>query len=192
MAGSSSWEQSEQLPKGPLDLCKIAVIGVTVRDEEKRLIRIIHELGGIYASDVKADTFCALVKKVGPQHKAIITHKIPAVDLQWLSDCRRSLRNLSFDNYIVKPLIGLVICCTGYTNEERNLIEKCTTENGGEFSSKMNRETCTHLITEEEDPSTTSKYAYAKVWRTVQIVTMKWLTDCKKQKSTYSCNSEVI
>ena len=49
----------------------------------------------------------------------------------------------------------------------------------------MSRETCTHLITEEVDPSPTSKYAYAKLWNSVQIVAMKWLTDCKKLKSEY-------
>ena len=168
----------------PLDQCQIGVIGVIIPDEEKRIIRIIKELGGTYISQVKSDTFCVLVKKVGPQHSAIQTHQTPAVDLQWLWDCRSYRRKLAFDKYYAKPLIGLVVCCTGYTNEERSFIEECIVGNGGEFSSKMCRETCTHLITEEEDTNPKSKYAYARVWRTVQIVTLKWLTECKRRKST--------
>ena len=168
----------------PLEQCKIGVIGVIIPDEEERIIRIIKELGGTYTPAVQSDTYCVLVKKVGPQHGAIQTHNIPAVDLQWLWDCRHYRRKLNFQKYYAKPLIGLVISCTGYTNEERSFIEECIIDNGGAFSSKMIRETCTHLITEDEDKSPTSKYAYAKVWRTVQIVTLKWLTECKLRKCT--------
>ena len=168
--------------KYPLENCSISVIGVDVSDQEKRIIRIIEELGGTYSPRVTNDVFCVLVKRVGSQHNAIEKYKIACVDLQWLWDCRSYRRRVSFDQYFAKPFIGLSVSCTGYTNEERNHIQNCVIENGGEFSSKMSRETCTHLITEEEDPSPTSKYAYAKLWRTVQIVTMKWLTDCNKQK----------
>jgi twin BRCT domain/BRCA1 C Terminus (BRCT) domain len=166
----------------PLDKCIICVIGVTVPEELSRISRIISELGGTCSPRVTDEVYCVLVKKVGPQHNAIEAFNTPAIELQWLWDCRSYHRKLSFEQYYAKPFIGLCISCTGYTNDERNLIEKCVTENGGEFSSKMSRETCTHLITEEEDPSSTSKFAYAKLWRTVQIVTMKWLTECKKKK----------
>ena len=168
--------------KYPLENCAISVIGVDIPDQEKRIIRIIEELGGTYSPRVTSEVFCVLVKRVGSQHNAIQTLNIPSVDLQWLWDCRSYRRKVSFDQYYAKPFIGLCVSCTGYTNEERNHIEKLVCENGGNFSSKMSRETCTHLMTEEEDPSPTSKYAYAKLWRTVQIVTMKWLTDCHKQK----------
>ena len=172
-----------QLP--PLTNCIISVIGVSIPDEEKRIIRIIKELGGTFSSIVTDSVFCALTKKLGFQNNAIKEYEIPTIELQWLWDCRAYRRKLPFDQYYAKPFIGLTISCTGYTNDERNLIEDCVIENGGAFSSKMSRETCTHLITEEEDSSPTSKFAYARLWRTVQIVTMKWLTDCKKSKCAY-------
>ena len=185
----------------PLEQCKLSVVGVSDPDEEKRIVRIIKELGGTHSSMVDGDTYCVLMKKVGHQYKAINTHKTPVVELQWLWDCRSYQRKLNFDKYYAKPLIGLVISCTGYETDIKELIVKCVTESGGEFSSRMSRETCTHLITEEVDPSPTSKYAYAKLWNSVQIVTMKWLTDCKKNKSTcmstsctfnYNENDEIV
>ena len=169
----------------PLDQCILSIVGVSDPDEEKRIIRIIKELGGTYSPKVQIGTYCVLMKKVGAQHKAIQEYQTPVVELQWLWDCRSYQRKLSFDKYYAKPLIGLNISCTGYEADVKELIMKCITESGGEFSSRMSRETCTHLITEEVDPSPTSKYAYAKLWNSVQIVTMKWLTDCKKLKSEY-------
>jgi hypothetical protein len=85
--------------KHPLENCAVSVIGVDVPDQEKRIIRIIEELGGTYSPRVTNDVFCVLVKRVGSQHNAIQKYKIPCVDLQWLWDCRSYRRRVSFDQY---------------------------------------------------------------------------------------------
>jgi hypothetical protein len=164
-----------------LHQCKICVLGVTDHDEEKRIIRIIKELGGLYCSQITDDIFCAIIKKAGSHnHKKVQALKIPAVELNWLWDCRSGHIKLPLDRYLIRPFIGLVICCTGYAPEDRELIQRIVTDCGGEFSLGM-RQTCTHLIAEDEDPS--SKYTSAKNWRTVQIVTIQWLRECEKSKS---------
>jgi hypothetical protein len=45
----------------------------------------------------------------------------------------------------------LVICCTGYDQEDKEIMTKFIQDNDGEYSPKILKETCTHLIIGLED-----------------------------------------
>ena len=150
--------------------------------EERSLTSLIKELGGKLSSELDTgETLCLLVRKVGSdKHKAAQRHNIPAVEVEWLRDCKREKQRLSFDSYSVRPFLGLSISCTGYNAEVRFMIQKTVEENGGEFMATMVKEKCTHLIAEEVGEG---KYAHAKSWGTVHIVTKQWLDDCHRKKT---------
>ena len=58
-------------------------------------------------------------------------------------------------------------------------------DNGGQFSGKMNRSECTHLLI---DTNTGEKYNKAMQWKTVKVVPFNWLLACNK-KVCFGSNS---
>ena len=163
-----------------LDSCNISSSGVSSK-EERKIASLVNELGGTYSSDLFSNTFCLLVKRVGTKKQQIaISSSVPTIEFKWLEDCKSAKKRLEFTNYLVRPFLGLCICCTGYSPEERFIIQKIVEENGGVYSSTLVRDKVTHLIAEEA--SDEGKFAFAKMWGNVHIVTKKWIDDCVSSK----------
>ena len=162
---------------------QICVTGVT-SVEEKGIRQVIAELGGEFTTAMaKGETSCLLVRKVGSEkHRKALDWNVPTVEVQWLKDCKNSNKALPFDNYLVRPFLGLNVSCTGYEAEERFLIQKTVEENGGAFSATMVKDKCTHLVAEAVGEGAGNKYTVAKSWGNVHIVTKKWVEDCHEAK----------
>jgi topoisomerase (DNA) II binding protein 1 len=80
------------------------------------------------------------------------------------------------DRYKIQPLKGCNVCLTGYTDRRfRDSISKKVEENGGKYYADLIEGKCTHLLAKEPKGP---KYEHAVQWKSVKIVSAKWLTDC--------------
>lgn len=159
----------------PLRGVKICLTGIS-SNEERKFKQCISTLGGIFSNNLTKDSSCLLVKKVGSKkYQAALDLNIPVLQLEWLNDCFSTFSMLPMDAYRAKPFTGLAFSSTGYSVEDRSAIQHLIAENGGINCEKMAQDICTHLIALT---SGSDKYKAAKQWKTVQVVSRRWLDDC--------------
>jgi len=159
---------------------------------EQQILNTVISLGGEVYDDLIEDVYCVLFKRVGSfMYQAALTHNIPCVDLQWLTDCHNFQSLLPLNDYLVKPLTGLSISFTGFTAEQLHEMKELVTSLGGTNCEKMavvdgtrDISNCSHLIAMElkksEEPS--KKIEAARRWKAINIVTRGWLNACATER----------
>ena len=114
-----------------------------------------------------------------------VRNNIPVVLPDWVDFVYDSAKNGSLSitddcqlqDYIVPVFAGCVITASGFSYEVRMQISQIVTNNGGRFSGSMERADCTHLVI---NSNTGEKYRKAMEWKTVKVVTLKWLMKCSE------------
>lgn len=161
---------------------KICLTGFVSKMELLKMINIVNRLGGVYAEKVAVDATCMIVNRVGGKDfKLGCQLKLTLVDVQWLHDCLQQNAALKMKNYPVKVFAGLIITCTQLIPEERANLQQIVEENGGTYSSRLVKDTVTHLIAKE---AAGEKFCYAKLWNNVHVVDMKWVEECVRMKGS--------
>ena len=159
----------------PFKGLKICVTGVT-GEEESKYKKLIESLGGKLSRDFSKDCYCLLVKKVGSKkYQVAYDINIPCLTVQWLIDCYDRKTLLNYNTYIVKPFEGLSFVISGYTPEERYILQQLIVSNNGINNNKLTQTNCTHLIALT---SNSDKYKAAKYWNNIHIVNKKWIYEC--------------
>jgi hypothetical protein len=159
---------------------KLSFEGFT-EEETQKLRGVTHSLGATYFPEFKSQLSCLIVKKIGgPLSARCYIETIPVVKVQWLLDCSKQKKYLSFDDYFAGAFQGLVISCTGYELEERRLLKKVVEEEGGIFSKDLKRGETTHLVCAKAEGA---KYSTALLWGDVFVVNQQWIEVCLRVKS---------
>jgi hypothetical protein len=154
----------------------VSVTGVN-SSEERTIKATLKALGGSFHENLTEDTTCLIVKKVGSaKYRAACNQlNIPVVVMKWLRDCKTSNQLMKYEKYNAPPLLGLTICCTQISPEDRHVLQCDVEAHGAEFSADLCENKCTHLIAMEAKGD---KYNAAKMWGNVHIVNTKWVGDC--------------
>uniref|UniRef100_A0AC35FSL4 BRCT domain-containing protein n=1 Tax=Panagrolaimus sp. PS1159 TaxID=55785 RepID=A0AC35FSL4_9BILA len=90
--------------------------------------------------------------------------------------------NIPLGDYMIKVFTGCFMTTSGFNGDQRLKISQLVRQHGGEFSGSMAQQTCTHLVI---DSNTGEKYRKAVEWKTVKIVTLKWLMKCAESGVRY-------
>ena len=100
----------------------------------------------------------------------------PVVTFAWLRDSAEAGELLPVEEvgHIPKAFLGLCVCVTGYTQDERTELEALVTKNGGLYMSDLVKGKCTHLVA---SGTTSGKYTHAKKWDGIKIVSREWVTE---------------
>ena len=100
----------------------------------------------------------------------------PVVTFAWLRDSAEAGELLPVEEvgHIPKAFLGLCVCVTGYTQDERTELEELVTKNGGLYMSDLVKGKCTHLVA---SGTTSGKYTHAKKWDGIKIVSREWVTE---------------
>ncbi len=160
---------------GPLEGIQVSNTGVS-SGEENWIKATVESLGGQFNENLDEKTTCLIAKKVGSEkYRAACTHfKIPVVSMQWLKECRKNNKLMKYSYYGVE-FLGLTVCCTQLSLEDRYELERKLEEHGAKYRSDLKEDECTHLIAIEAEGD---KYTAAKAWGNVNIVSTEWVDEC--------------
>uniref|UniRef100_A0A7E4VJA1 DNA topoisomerase 2-binding protein 1 n=1 Tax=Panagrellus redivivus TaxID=6233 RepID=A0A7E4VJA1_PANRE len=165
----------------------ITCTGLTA-DERKTLATKIKHMGGVFSGSM-SDTTTHLIamecNSTSEKYRLARKFKLPVVTPEWVNVIYQDalggeMRDAKAfaELYLVPLFTNCVVTCSGVSHDERLKIAKLIQQHGGVFSGEMNRESCTHLLTNSK---TGVKFKKAKEWGTVNIVIVKWLSACLAQ-----------
>jgi hypothetical protein len=192
-----SIEKNVKIPKSPKPLlamyCANFNATVTGLDFEERtsVFEKIDALGGVSSGTMTARTTHLFAHTCDPKsekyQRAIKENKL-IVSPAWLDFVLETTKNeelcsfVPYGTFKIKVLTGCVITSSKFDSDQNLKISKLVRQHGGQFSGTMAQQTCTHLVI---DSIIGEKYQKAKEWKTVKIVTLKWLMQCAETGIRY-------
>ncbi|KAK3788086.1 hypothetical protein RRG08_009018 [Elysia crispata] len=157
------------------------------RSIREDITRKVHLMGGDVDSNLTADITHLVAGEVGSNKylvavqngKVVMTKEW--VDAVWDSsqDKHISASDEVFQKYVCPPFLGLTVCVSGFSSNERNKMRNFVMRGGGKYSGELKMNECTHLVVKEAKGA---KYEAAKNWK-IRIVKDCWLYESMdKQK----------
>ena len=131
----------------------------------------------LFTADKPFD-YCVAKTTNSRKYELARTLSKPVVTAEWLRDSAAKGELLPLDDpataqgYRPPAFMGLCVCVTGFTQDERAAIEAKVVANGAVYTSDLVKGRCTHLIASN---TTSSKYKHASKWDGVQIVNHRWV-----------------
>uniref|UniRef100_F1KQE3 DNA topoisomerase 2-binding protein 1 n=1 Tax=Ascaris suum TaxID=6253 RepID=F1KQE3_ASCSU len=185
----------ERLPKWThpilsmtLNNCVVCFTGIDhdIRDSKTDWIM---QMNGTVSKDFNCDVTHLVAKDCDPssqKYVAAVKSGIPVLSMEWIGKAwDAALRGYTtwfgdediYSEYRLKIFTDCVITCSGLSSAERMTISQIVKVNGGVFTPEMERNRCTHLLT---DKNSGEKYRKARQWGwdCVKIVRVKWLDKC--------------
>ena len=150
---------------------------------QREIVELAHALGAIVDSKFAADKpFDYCIAKTTNSRKYELARALskPVVTSAWLRDSATAGELLPLDDpatargYCPPAFMGLCVCVTGYSQDERADIEAKVVGRGGAYTSDLVKGRCTHLVASN---TTSSKYKHASKWEGVSIVNRKWIEE---------------
>ncbi|KAH8653498.1 hypothetical protein BX600DRAFT_81073 [Xylariales sp. PMI_506] len=168
-------------------------------DQRTEIADRTHDLGGVHKYDLTPDVTHLIVGEYDtpkyrhvarerPDVKAMAAGWIDAVRDLWMADQEIDFAKLEAENQLKpfetsgglpsstvpeeKDRRRLLVCLTGFEDQERQYIEETVKANGGEYIGDLSRKV-THLIVYKPEGK---KYQAAKNWNII-TVSLEWLND---------------
>lgn len=154
--------------------------------EIRKALSIIQEqansLGATFTEVVTSTVTHLICNRAGSaEHRAICEHnaglasadRVLVVKKAWLETCVSASLHVSAQPYILPPLTGMVVCCSGLSVAEKGLVEKICSDLGAQYTKTLDNE-CTHLISNTTEGK---KYDFAASYNII-IVRQKWIHEC--------------
>ncbi|OAJ38315.1 hypothetical protein BDEG_22262 [Batrachochytrium dendrobatidis JEL423] len=159
----------------------VCVSGLSEPDRNIVEQRVI-ELGGKFTGSFTTHVTHLISSSTSTdKYKVALELGVPIISPQWVS-CLESNNDIEpFNNYLLPPFKGILVCVSGFPTEVRQEIEQRVMELGGAFTLVLSKD-CTHLIC--LSPSG-RKYEFAKEWK-LDVVSIDWLNECCKQRGRVS------
>ncbi|GFS20647.1 DNA topoisomerase 2-binding protein 1 [Elysia marginata] len=157
------------------------------RPVREEITRKVHLMGGDVDSNLTADVTHLVAGEVGSNKYLVAVDNGKAVmtkgwvDAVWESsqDKHISASDETFQKYLCPPFLGLTICVSGFSSNQRNKMRNFVMRGGGKYSGELKMNECTHLVVKEAKGA---KYEAAKNWK-IRIVKDGWLYESMdKQK----------
>ena len=148
---------------------------------QREIIGLADSLGATVDMFFTADKpfdYCVAKTTNSRKYELARTLFKPVVTAEWLRDSAAKGELLPLDDpatakgYRPPAFMGLCVCVTGFTQDERAAIEAKVVANGAVYTSDLVKGRCTHLIASN---TTSSKYKHASKWDGVQIVNHRWV-----------------
>ena len=200
--------------KPALHDCVITACTMEDLDELKEIENKVKLLGGIFSVDICDGLTHLICKEAGTnKHRRVCLdnskkekqNKVFIIKLGWLQQCFSASIKVNEGPYLVPPLYGFEICCTGLEAGEKSIIEKISQDAGAQYSRILGTN-CTHLICESPIGK---KYEFALKEPSIRIVRPKWIHECGRlhtlvdetpyllhpdgdKDPTVSCGTEVL
>ncbi len=174
------------LPSGPKPLPGMSIcffITLASADQATRIQNIALTLGAKVTRDISRTTTNYVVTDcVGtPLYRDAMTLQLPIVQARWIEQCfTKKTLIVNWEQFRVQIFQGLRFCSTQIPMNQLEPLLTSIQEQGGTYNGQLNKDETTHLIAEV---CSGPKYTAAKQWKTIRIVTIKWLEDCLKEKS---------
>ncbi|VDM46716.1 unnamed protein product [Toxocara canis] len=185
----------ERLPKWTHPILSVTlkecIISFTGIDQDVRQTKtdLIMKMNGAVSKDLNDKTTHLVARECNPssaKYLAATKSSIPVLSMEWVDKAwDAALKGYTvwfgekdvYNEYKLKIFTGCVITCSGLSSSERMTIAHIVKANGGVFSPEMERNRCTHLLT---DKNSGEKYRKAREWGwdCVKIVRVKWLDKC--------------
>uniref|UniRef100_A0A914PIE4 BRCT domain-containing protein n=1 Tax=Panagrolaimus davidi TaxID=227884 RepID=A0A914PIE4_9BILA len=192
-----SLTKTGKIPKSPKPLlamyCSNFIVTVTGLDleERKNVFDKIDALGGVSSGIMSKETthlFANMCDPKSEKYQRAVRDRIMIVSPAWVDFAYEAAKHGTLSNsipladHMIKVFTGCVMTASGFNGDQRLKISELVRQNGGEFSGSMAQQTCTHLVI---DSNTGEKYRKAVEWKTVKIVTLKWLIKCAESGIKY-------
>ncbi|RUS70584.1 hypothetical protein EGW08_021654 [Elysia chlorotica] len=149
------------------------------RSIREEITRKVHLMGGDVDSNLTADITHLVAGEVGSNKylvavqngKVIMTKEW--VDAVWEASQDKHISGSDevFNKHICPPFLGLTVCVSGFSSNERNKMRNFVMRGGGKYSGELKMNECTHLVVKEAKGA---KYEAAKNWK-IRIVKDSWL-----------------
>ncbi|XP_057532611.1 uncharacterized protein LOC130810527 [Amaranthus tricolor] len=169
-------KQKRALPKLGF-VCCLAMDSVKVltsgfrKEEKEKIEKMVIAMSGSFLNNASSDVSFVIVKNVmAGKYKWAVSKEKHIVTINWLNQCWVEHRLVPMESYRVPPFLGLVICVSRISGDERKVMEKLIIQNGGKYSAELTK-LCTHLICEIPEGD---KFKVANRWGDIYIVTRKW------------------
>ena len=154
------------------------------REKKDYIYRVVKWLGGDYTLDLTADVTHLIANKVGsPKYFAFIRLNKPIVTTAWIENVWQIAQSsyplpedliTSGSKFSLPIFTGLIICSSGFREDERRYFKQSAEKHGGSFTGQLRQNECTHLIVRDLQGD---KYEAAKQWGNVKIVAASWLIE---------------
>ncbi|KAH6581999.1 hypothetical protein BASA61_008746 [Batrachochytrium salamandrivorans] len=155
----------------------VCVSGLSEPDRnlvERRVVELGGQFTGCFTTHV---THLISSSTSTEKYRVALDLGVPIISPPWVS-CLESSDDIEpFENYLLPPFKGILVCVSGFPTEVRHEIEQRVMELGGAFTLVLSKD-CTHLIC--ISPSG-RKYEFAREWQ-LEIVSTEWLNECCKQR----------
>ena len=89
-----------------------------------------QELGGSFSRDFGDSVTHLIAACVGSPKYYAAVNKLPVILPEWVIVCHEQQRLLPTTLYPVPPFLGLSVCVTGLSVEQRENVRKIVTDNG--------------------------------------------------------------
>lgn len=140
-------------------------------------------MGGVASGNFSTETthLIATSCEPTPKYKAAIENGVVVIFPSWVDEFYDKAIQCDIHDepdgtkYVIPIFHNCVITCSGFDPGVRLTICNLIENNGGEFTTDMVHQTCTHLII---NSNTGKKYNTARTWGDIKIVTDKWLLKC--------------
>ena len=147
---------------------------------QREIKALIEKLGATFGDqDFTAASpfdYCVTKNTNSPKYDLAVKLFKPVVTSAWLRDSAEAGELLPVEEvgHVPKAFLGLCVCVTGYTQDERAELEAMVTKNGGLYMSDLVKGKCTHLVA---SGTTSGKYTHAKKWEFIKIVSREWVRE---------------
>ncbi|XP_044744931.1 DNA topoisomerase 2-binding protein 1-B isoform X4 [Coccinella septempunctata] len=153
---------------------------------KSKIDEMVQRMGGYYNDSLSESTTHLITDSVkSAKYMRAIEMNIKVLTPSWIDavweasqEANIHCNDKQFDKFKCPPLHKLIICTTGISSmKEREEVRRLVTENGGEFTAKLNLKKTDFLICDGAAGAMSEKYKQARKTSNVTCVTLQWLHD---------------
>jgi topoisomerase (DNA) II binding protein 1 len=151
------------------------------RPSQREISTLAESVDAVVDNEFTAERpfdYCVAKTTASRKYELARTLGKPIVTMAWLRDSASSGALLPTDDpatsraYRPAAFLGLNVCVTGYTQDQRADLEAKVVANGGAYCPDLVRDACTHLVASS---TTSAKFKHASKWPGVCVVKREWV-----------------
>lgn len=164
------------------------VVCTTILDSSDHYAHVqaqVARLGARFSNEMTNEVTHLITNRAGsPKHRsacernarASLAERVLVVRPDWLDACVHAALRVNAEPYLLPPLAGMEICCSGLSPNEKAVVERLAGELGAKYNKVLGGR-CTHLLC---DNAAGKKFEHALTMENVSIVRPRWIQDCSR------------
>lgn len=164
------------------------VVCTTILDSSDLYVHVqaqVARLGATFSNEITNEVTHLITNRAGsPKHRTAcgrnarvsLAERVLVVRPDWLDACVHAALRVNAEPYLLPPLAGMEICCSGLSADEKGLVERLAGELGAKYNKVLGGK-CTHLLC---DVPSGKKFEHAMTMENVSIVRPRWIQDCSR------------